>query len=70
MFKKGEKAVQILRGAGVETASIRTITKATKTQVWTDLSDHPQFDQLGRELENGGFGFAKRLVVLEDGDVK
>ena len=65
-MKKGEKIVHVLRGAGVETASIRTIAKVHLGRVWLDGDDVATFNTEGRELEPSPFaGFSKRLIHLE-----
>ena len=67
MFKKGQKVVSILTGAGYETAALRVIAQVSKGRVRCEESDTWYDRKTGREMENSGMGFSSRLVCLEGG---
>jgi len=65
MFKRGQQVVEILNGAGFETASIHTVARVSRGRVQLEESDR-WFDQnTGRDTEPGAFGFSTRIVPLE-----
>lgn len=68
-MKKGMKVVRILKGAGVETASITTIAKVTKKAVRVE-DDEREYDGNGRQVDgdDSPFGFSCRLIQLEGQD--
>jgi len=73
MFKKGQKVVKILSGAGYETASIRTVEKVDKKKgfAYLDLDDVCDDGQNTYRLNSGKAnvcwisGFSHRIIPLE-----
>lgn len=74
MFKKGDKVVKIISGAGCETGSIREIEKVDKKKgfVYLDLDDLDDDGQNTYHLDNGKAvvcwvpGFSHRIIPLEE----
>jgi hypothetical protein len=75
MFKKGQKVVRVIYGAGTKTASIVTIGKVSRKKgiVWLDdqddLSDEsPSAYYLddGLAVRNWITGFSSCLIILEE----
>jgi hypothetical protein len=74
MFKKGQKVVKIIAGAGVETASVKTVCKVDKRLglAYCDPDDLTKDGQntyrldSGRAVVNWVPGFTHRIVTLEE----
>lgn len=64
-FKKGQRVVLIISGAGVETGSIKVIEKVTKKNI--KLEDSSLLYSLtGREIDPVIPGFYSRIIELEE----
>jgi hypothetical protein len=67
MFKKGDRVVKILRGGGVETASLQTVESVKKGVVKLVDSEHMAYTaEYGNEIDPVIPGFSSRIVILED----
>lgn len=66
-FKKGDKVVRVLRGAGTETASLSTIAKVAKgVATLTDSEWQKYLVATGESLEDPIPGFSTRIIKLEE----
>lgn len=62
--RKGDKVVMILAGAGVETASVQTITRVSKGRISLDATT-ATFDIKTGRGESWIPGFTQRIIALE-----
>jgi len=66
VFKKGDKVVKILRGGGVETATIQFVNGVKKGKVLLEDSSLEYDAKTGQEIDPVIPGFSSRLVMLEE----
>lgn len=67
LFKKGQRVVKLLIGAGMETASIQEVEWVRKDKVkLVDDEAHEYSSDNGRVLIDYIPGFTSRIVILED----
>jgi hypothetical protein len=66
MFKRRQKVVKILHGAGCRTASVTEIARAKQGRVQCETDEHLWYDsETGKEIDPAIPGFWSELIVLE-----
>lgn len=64
-YKKWDRVVRVLHGAGVKTASISTVLKVRKGVVMLDTTDATFDDETSQEINPSFPGFSSEIIPLE-----
>lgn len=66
-FKKGQKVVKVITGAGVKTAYVDVVEKVSKGQVKLSNDEHLRYSNLdGQEIDPVIFGFDSEIIALDE----
>lgn len=64
-FRRNQRVVCVLSGAGTETASLTSVQSVSKKRVLVEDSSLQYDPQTGREMNPAIPGFSSRLIALD-----